>query len=32
VILLWSYVIGFIVIVVPALVPSIEDVARGVSS
>jgi uncharacterized BrkB/YihY/UPF0761 family membrane protein len=32
VVLLWSYVTGFIVIVVPALVPSIEDVARGVSS
>lgn len=32
VILLWSYVMGFIVIVVPALVPSIEDVARGVTS
>jgi membrane protein len=32
VMLLWSYVIGFIVIVVPALVPSIEDVARGVTS
>lgn len=31
VMLLWSYVIGFIVIVVPALVPSIEDVARGVT-
>lgn len=31
-VLVWSYVIGFIVIVVPALVPSIEDVARDVSS
>ncbi len=29
VVLIWSYVIGLIVIVVPAIVPSIEDVIRG---
>lgn len=29
VILVWSYAIGLVVIVVPAVVPSIEDVARG---
>lgn len=29
VVLLWSYVIGLVVIVVPAVVPSIEDVIRG---
>jgi len=29
VILVWSYAIGLVVIVVPALVPSIEDVVRG---
>lgn len=29
VVLIWSYVIGLIVIVVPAIVPPIEDVVRG---
>jgi len=29
IVLAWSYVIGLIVIVVPAFVPSIEDVVRG---
>lgn len=29
IVLAWSYVIGLIVIVVPAIVPSIEDVVRG---
>lgn len=29
VVLLWSYVIGLVVIVVPAVVPSIEDVVRS---
>jgi uncharacterized BrkB/YihY/UPF0761 family membrane protein len=29
VILVWSYAIGLVVIVVPTVVPSIEDVARG---
>ena len=29
VVLIWSYVIGLVVIVVPATVPSIEDVVRG---
>ncbi len=29
VVLIWSYVIGLVVIVVPAVVPSIEDVVRG---
>ncbi len=29
IVLIWSYVIGLVVIVVPAVVPSIEDVVRG---
>ncbi|MEA3501523.1 MAG: YhjD/YihY/BrkB family envelope integrity protein [Actinomycetota bacterium] len=29
VVLIWSYVIGLVVIVVPAIVPSVEDVVRG---